>query len=109
MVSEIPAKWDEIDIIKTQIKDALNDKIIFDTEIDVLLVEKVENLLKEVRSRNYTFAAREKLSLYKTDVKSILSYISDLGDKVSNFPLIEALCSLLIARKTVTANLSRSL
>lgn len=89
-----------IDIIKTQIKDALNAKIIFDTEIDVLLVEKVENLLKEVRSRNYTFAAREKLSLYKTDVKSILSYISDLSDKVSNFPLIKALCSLLISRKT---------
>ena len=83
-----------IDIIKSQVKEALKNKTIFDTEIDVLLVERVENLLKDIRTDN------KRLSLYEDDVESIVSYVCDTTNKVKNASLIGTLCSLLINKKT---------
>lgn len=93
-----------IDIIKEQIKKALDDKLLFDIDIDVLLVEKTENLLKKFRNSHWKTCDKNKLSLYNNNAVDIISYLEATNVKSKEKELITVLCRVLDNKGIVLAD-----
>ena len=70
-----------VDIIKNQIKEFLDKKVIFDLFDDVLVVERVESLLKKHKFIYKHEDKNETLSLYKHKLSTIIEEISNLNDQ----------------------------
>ena len=85
-----------VDIIKKQIKDATEKQTMFDIDLDVLLVERTEKMLKNFRNKHHiSKSERDKFSLYANDFESIIHKISESGIRDSETEAIFIFCNLL--------------
>ena len=84
-----------VDIIKNQLKEAINNKVLFDVDIDVLLVEKVENLLQKRNRKLRGDANSTKLSLYDNTASDIIDNMKKAGINNQETAVITSLCKVL--------------
>lgn len=84
-----------VDIIKKQIEDAMDKKILFDVDIDVLLVERVEKALKKWRRKLRGNSLSPRLSLYTNTVSEIIDNMKNIGIYSQETALISSLCKVL--------------
>lgn len=65
-----------IDIIKKQIKEIIKNKAAFDLNIEVLLAERIENILKKIIIKNGENSNYERLSLYINSISEIINKLT---------------------------------
>lgn len=86
-----------VDIIKNQIKEVLKQKTVFDVDIDVLLVERTEKMLKKIRNKRST-GKEGDLSLYCDDISNVISKVTGLGIYNREIDMIITFCKILKLR-----------
>lgn len=85
-----------VDIIKKQIKDAIEKQSIFDIDLDVLLVERTEKMLKNFRNKHHMAKSeRGEFSLYANDFESLIHKIIESGVRDSETEAMFIFCNLL--------------
>lgn len=84
-----------IDIIKNQITEMLKQKSVFDIEIDVLLVERIEKELKKLRNKRESQNSRQDLSLYSNDINNVIDKVNELGIYNHDVDMITTFCKVL--------------
>lgn len=84
-----------IDIIKSQITEMLEQKSVFDIEIDVLLAERIEKELKKLRNRRESQNNRQDLSLYSNDINYVIDKVNELGIYNQDVDMITTFCKVL--------------
>ncbi|MCH5193038.1 MAG: hypothetical protein J1F11_03685 [Oscillospiraceae bacterium] len=90
-----------IDIIKEQIKNALENKFLFDHVIDVLMIETIENFLRKLRYINIQKNHIDTMSLYTNSITDIIAYLKSLNINTNEANLVTMLCKLLLSKKCV--------
>lgn len=88
-----------VDIIKSQIKDALKRQTLFDIDIDVLLAERIEMELSEFRDNNRLNCSQEKLSLYSNDISIVMDEVKKTGIDNEETDRILTFCEILNLRR----------
>ena len=85
-----------VDIIKKQIMDAIEKQSMFDIDLDVLLVERTEKMLKNFKNKYHIAKSkRDEFSLYDNDIESLIHNISESGVHDSETEAILMFCNLL--------------
>ena len=85
-----------VDIIKKQIKDAIEKQSMFDIDLDVLLVERTEKMLKNFKNKHrIAKSKRDEFSLYDNDIESLIHKLSESGVHDSETEAILIFCNLL--------------
>ncbi|MGN9056949.1 NACHT domain-containing protein [Bariatricus sp. HCP28S3_A7] len=93
-----------VDIIKNQIKVALDQKSVFDIDIDVLLVERTEKELKKLRNEREIRKDIRDLSLYVDDISSVISKVTESGIFNQDVDRIITFCKVLKLRMNNAEN-----
>lgn len=93
-----------VDIIKNQLKEAISNKALFDVDIDVLLVEKVENLLKKRNRKLRGDSISPRLSLYANTASEIVDNMKKIGINNQETAVITSLCKVLEVRGINVSN-----
>lgn len=88
-----------VDIIKNQLKEAINNKVLFDVDIDVLLVEKIESLLRKRNRKLRRDTNSLRLSLHNNTASTIIDNIEKSGINDQETAVITSLCKVLEARR----------
>ncbi|MFT3984554.1 MAG: hypothetical protein QM697_11650 [Lachnospiraceae bacterium] len=84
-----------VDILKNQIKEAVKQQNLFEIDIDVLLVERIEKELKKFRNKNMIGGTRSDLSLYYKDISDVISKVIELGNYNQDVDMIITFCKIL--------------
>lgn len=84
-----------VNIVKSQVKDAIEKKTLFDIELDVLLAERTEKELNKLKRRIYDKNIKKLLSLYAGNISEIIDVVSNLDFYDRDTDRIVTFCKLL--------------
>lgn len=84
-----------VDIIKHQLTEAIKQQNLFDLDIDVLLIERIEIMLKKLRRSFSSIRKRENLSLYSNNLDGIVNILDETRIENNDIHLLRTLCEVL--------------
>ena len=85
-----------VDIVKRQLRDAMQSQVVFDTQVNVLLIERIEKELKKLRNMNLNKNKVSTLSLYSKNITDIINDLEKLCSKNQTEDLVLTLCRILV-------------